>query len=305
MTIIRRDNVFETNSSSSHSVAIASGVPIWDTIPTDDCGYITIESQEFGWQIEKSNNPAIKAAYAFQSFLDPNKHELIKNIIKEVTGCNIVTFYDPPTKYSESQGYIDHQSTSTLNEALNKFITEDRGNEVDFLRNFIFNTNSILALGSDNYIMPLNHRDPLNQSYSHSISFTGELYGEKVEFKDYAKLIQWEEGTEFEWKRCNPIGQTIDYLLDDVRNNKYKPYSGTIFDYSGKYIENRGEKIDMVWEFYGVKMPIKKISNHTKTSFKYASGDKFSIYEREYFYSSKKKDIYTNIGFLVLEIKPI
>lgn len=49
-----RQQVFETNSSSSHSLTIASTGELLDTLGQD--GIITLNSQEFGWGIAEHDD---------------------------------------------------------------------------------------------------------------------------------------------------------------------------------------------------------------------------------------------------------
>lgn len=309
MTTIRRDNVFETNSSSSHSVAIAYGVPVWDTIPTNEYGDVVIRSKEFGWQIEKVNDAETKAAYAFQSLTDDASQDMIKEVIQEVTECKNVIFFNPADEYSNASGYIDHDSVGRLKTGLDKFLAENRGVKKDFLKNFIFNSNSILALGNDNSAMPLNHGDPINQEYSHAVSFSGELYGEKVQFNNYAKLINWDEGfvssEENEWK--NDFNKILGYLLDEVKETKYYPSSIRNYDEV-----NRGNGISIDWDWIVPKIDKKKSKKekHIRLSKyeekgKFADGNKLFIFEVEYVYGKGSTNIYTDIGHLIMNITPI
>jgi hypothetical protein len=129
-----RSGVWETNSSSSHSVSIADETKqfVLDTLYPNDEGVIVIEGDEFGWDWFKHNDAATKASYAAIQFqYDDTTLDLIREIIMEQTGADDVTF-------NLDSGYIDHDSRGILSSS-----KED-------LRNFIFNKNSWLFGGNDN-----------------------------------------------------------------------------------------------------------------------------------------------------------
>lgn len=62
MNTVRRRFVFETNSSSSHSISIVSGDYIPDKIYVDETGTCNIFPGEFGWEIEDFYDAASKAS---------------------------------------------------------------------------------------------------------------------------------------------------------------------------------------------------------------------------------------------------
>jgi hypothetical protein len=125
-----RHSVFETNSSSSHSVSIADKTKdfVLDTIYPNQDGVIVLTGGEFGWEYFKHNDAYTKANYAAQA-LGPNS--VLEDIIIEQTGANAVIF-------NTESGYIDHDSYGLI--STNK----------ETLRNFIFNKNSWLFGGNDN-----------------------------------------------------------------------------------------------------------------------------------------------------------
>lgn len=130
-----RKGVFETNSSSSHSIALATEDKefVLDTIYPNQDGIITINGDEYGWDWFKHNDSITKASYAAQQFMN-NDHmlDVLKEVIMEQTGATDVVFE------GLDSGYVDHDSYGIVSE--NK----------DELRNFIFNKNSWLFGGNDN-----------------------------------------------------------------------------------------------------------------------------------------------------------
>jgi len=130
-----RKGVFETNSSSSHSIAIATEDKefVLDTIYPDQNGIIIVEGDEYGWEWFKHNDAGSKASYSAQSFAnDDYQLDVLKEVIMEQTGATDVVFV------GLNDGYIDHDSYGIVPKSKEE------------LRNFIFNKNSWLFGGNDN-----------------------------------------------------------------------------------------------------------------------------------------------------------
>ena len=130
-----RIGVFEVNSSSSHSVSVASDSMefVKDIIYPDQFGNITLTGGEFGWEYFKFNDAINKANYVAQVF--NNNHHLLgilKEVIIEQTGASDVIFDNL------DNGYVDHESYGIL------------GLGSEWLKNFIFNKNSWIFGGNDN-----------------------------------------------------------------------------------------------------------------------------------------------------------
>lgn len=126
-----RHSCFETNSSSSHCLAIRDGVDTYDTsifrhINKDGILDLTNERCDFGWEYEKLENSAEKAVYLYHS-----RQDIAKDVILEYTKALDVIF--------PSDGYIDHQSVDELG----KLTAQDA-------KEFVFNPNWIMCLGNDN-----------------------------------------------------------------------------------------------------------------------------------------------------------
>lgn len=131
-TLIRK-GVFETNSSSSHTISLATEDKqfVLDTIYPDQHGVIRLTGGEFGWDWFKHNDTITKANYSAVDFQNnEDALEMLSEVIKEQTGASEIVF--------NIDGYIDHDSVGLV--PRNK---ED-------LKNFIFNKNSWLFGGNDN-----------------------------------------------------------------------------------------------------------------------------------------------------------
>lgn len=131
-----RKSVFETNSSSCHSISLASFDKefVIDTIYPDQFGKIYVEGGEFGWHWERYNDAKTKLSYAFQDGVDIG---LLSKVVMDQTGATEVVF----DAKSKQEGYIDHESVGNA-----RSICVDETST----RNFIFNKNSWLFTGNDN-----------------------------------------------------------------------------------------------------------------------------------------------------------
>lgn len=171
MTTNIRTGVFETNSSSSHSITLCiSPVSSMDKIPLTEDGEARIYPGEFGWGISDHNDAPTKASYclvhamstlpretiemddngdsdeppkpphATQAELKLPLVQMLERVIKRGTKCEQVKFV-PDSGY-DRWGYIDHQSTDV---PYTVFTDEDT------LFRFIFNPRSELHIDNDNH----------------------------------------------------------------------------------------------------------------------------------------------------------
>ena len=135
-----RHNVFETNSSSSHSISISSECNgILETLPVEN-GVVTISGGSFHREWARYNDSATKATYAYEFAKEASEDLLAMfvDVIKEHTGAKEVKFNE------EVYGGIDHQSgPGEGGDAFNAFADKET------LKNWIFNPFSWLFLGSD------------------------------------------------------------------------------------------------------------------------------------------------------------
>jgi len=138
-----REGVFETNSSSMHSIHIARAAKTYDTIVPNDQGEIILTGGEFGWEQETYRGSTTKANYcAVDTEGNPELRATLEKVIKDHTGAKSVVF-DITTDYSgDYHSYIDHESVGTSHEA---FESEET------LKEFIFNPESCLITDNDNH----------------------------------------------------------------------------------------------------------------------------------------------------------
>lgn len=162
-----RNSVFETNSSSCHSISIADKVDFNDVPSPNAEGNIHITSGEFGWEEDSYRGFFDKASYLAVYIRDWAKEEkesfkqIFENLIKETTACYNITYEDSFWDFEERSykgsdgnqvvyqaklgyGYIDHQSVEDKD--LHYLFTD-----VDKLKAFLFCSNSILETDNDNH----------------------------------------------------------------------------------------------------------------------------------------------------------
>ena len=121
-----RNGVFETNSSSVHSISICNRELEQNKMLIADDGYIHIELGEFGWAIRNYSDQYSKLSYLItmavhlndfyiwccnqeerkleiEAFMQTEDFKHISDEISKYAGCNGIII-------DESEGYIDHQS---------------------------------------------------------------------------------------------------------------------------------------------------------------------------------------------------
>lgn len=162
MKQIRR-GVFETNSSSTHSVTVdhSKGLSPNYLYVSED-GYIHVEFGEFGWEIWDYTDQESRLSYLLtmarylngcneaywgdetneadiENFIETHDFERINEVVAECAGCKGL-WLEP------SDGYIDHQSRedySTLDDFLREYDTD--------IKEFIFGAGVTLRTDNDNH----------------------------------------------------------------------------------------------------------------------------------------------------------
>lgn len=146
-----RHGIFETNSSSSHSISINESTFLYDSIAPNKDGHIILHGGQFGWAWEKFDDCLTKANYcAVHASHSEDLTRRLKNVIKEHTGAKDVIIVASEDYNHANWSYIDHESLGTCDVAFKSDET---------LKNFIFNRKSILYTGNDNESAPPNFFD--------------------------------------------------------------------------------------------------------------------------------------------------
>ena len=146
---VRRDGVFETNSSSTHSICIDRGAFVLSNDIEVQDGVAMICGGEFGWEVEDFFDSTTKASYCLtyiegQRECEPEEAErrtiMLENVVKRGTGAREVRFVNG------QYDMIDHQSAWGEDQACEPAFESE-----DALYQFIFNRTSFLHTDNDNY----------------------------------------------------------------------------------------------------------------------------------------------------------
>lgn len=159
-----RNNVFETNSSSTHSITI-NGLKDNMVLPYEKDN-IEISFGEYGWEQERYSSYQDKLSYVLTMIqyhlpYSYDSEEMGKNIVNTILSSNyykwleeMVWDYCKKTLSVEEggsdwspAGYIDHQSTDILDE----WWSDDEGKFKDSMKDFIFNSKYGFVTDNDNH----------------------------------------------------------------------------------------------------------------------------------------------------------
>jgi hypothetical protein len=178
--IQKRIKIFETNSSSTHSIVVNSKdiSKLNNTLHTlhtsDNKSYVIVECNEFGWGVDQYTDAKMKLSYLVTYICSRISHDNIKkikdtsilnkdiiiknnlletqyielftkleNIICKFCNCDELKIKFDADDYFPF-GYIDHQSTAV---PLKMLHSDD-----DYIIDYIFNPNSTLCIDNDNHI---------------------------------------------------------------------------------------------------------------------------------------------------------
>jgi hypothetical protein len=201
ITVKIRHKMPETNSSSSHSLAIYRNNPRKSklTLKLDDKNEVTIPNYPdgFGWGWEYILDPGVRACYVISCICGLfsrntfSKHkDKFEKIIKDYTGAVKVNYEWAPNGDTKTlrdlAPCVDHQSISDMYEKIN--ISEDS------MRDFIFSNQSHLIIGGED-VTPLNIMLSENPHADYKVFITLRLLGEREIGKDITvKLEKWPGG---------------------------------------------------------------------------------------------------------------
>jgi hypothetical protein len=153
-----RKNVFETNSSSMHSLCMVGS----DRMLKCEYGdVVTIRPGEFGWGGDGVDTPLEKLQYicTMIQYKDSEVYDDAKSVsesiyfkwvsemFKDYTGSDLKYVPLGNTGSCYDDGYIDHQSTDTLDEKW----SEDEVTFKNNMRDIVFNEKYFIAVDNDNH----------------------------------------------------------------------------------------------------------------------------------------------------------
>lgn len=161
-----RSGVFETNSSSTHSLSLSPTMDNMVPPPIPESmlvyGVMYVIPGEFGWEEETYHDVESKLSYLYtdamshipyerdSKTIDPNtpesriefeKLQIIADAVKKYSGVDVLFNVQRDDYYPF--GYIDHQSYGTCGEVW------DEG--VDGIIRFVFSNNSYFTTDNDNH----------------------------------------------------------------------------------------------------------------------------------------------------------
>jgi hypothetical protein len=152
MKVIRK-SVFETNSSSMHSLVMIGK----DRMGTYNFGEsVTVKSNEYGWSGDDLTSPLEKLSYIVTmiqykdssgDIAESKYFKWLTEIFKDYTGSELVYQpYDETDKYYKD-GYIDHQSTDMLDGQWSDNEEEFKNN----MKDIVFNDKYFIIIDNDNH----------------------------------------------------------------------------------------------------------------------------------------------------------
>jgi hypothetical protein len=140
-----RRNVFETNSSSMHSLSIIKRKDNqYDYLGKDET--LFIELGEYGWGYDELHTAGEKLNYVltkiYYDAIDEESLNIVKDLVLQKTGCDIEI-----ENYNDGNFWIDHQSIDMLSKQQQASGLCYR----DFIENVIFNPNYVIIIDNDNH----------------------------------------------------------------------------------------------------------------------------------------------------------
>lgn len=160
-----RTGVFETNSSSTHSICIAKNKGIGSLkLPKK----IYFRHGEFGWENRIIKTAEEKASYLYQAICDNYDKKEKERIINKLY-CNLIEYRvesefetDEVDRYGFAVGYIDHSDD------LKKWVEAVMSNRKRLIQ-YLFSEESFVHTGNDN-----EERDvSIHVSYRHEEYYKG------------------------------------------------------------------------------------------------------------------------------------
>ncbi len=211
-----RHSVFETNSSSSHSVSISiDSEGILTSLAPNKKGVLTIPTNSYGWEWNSTNDTMEKLSYAsVWAKDDPKLTEMLVETVKAHTGAKKVIFENVQDQY------IDHQSAQSEGGEGKEIFTSPTT-----LKHWLFSPACYLFTGNDNEDAPPNFYDvEIDITYTHELSVEGTHYTHKFsEYPSEEELVKALQNIAKRLPLCNQnYGRNKEFSWCDVRYNSYQ-----------------------------------------------------------------------------------
>jgi len=157
-----RRNVFETNSSSTHSLCVTK-----NNILDQKQESLNFSIGEFGWEHDTLRSSFEKASYLYTAILINEKVELLDSVKVILENNNVEYEFEEPKYDGDDEykylkyGYIDHGNE------LDDFL--GICNDEDKLMRFLFSSESFILTGNDNSGCDVD----INVNYDHEEYYKG------------------------------------------------------------------------------------------------------------------------------------
>jgi len=149
-----RRYVFETNSSSTHSMCITK-----NNVLNQKSDYIKFRTGDFGWEQDTLSSVSEKVSYLYTGILQCDREDLIKDI-KNILDKNNIEYEFEDT--NGDNGYVDHGGE------LFDFLEEVCKEENKLMR-YLFSSESFVLTGNDNSESDVS----INVNYDHDEYYKG------------------------------------------------------------------------------------------------------------------------------------
>lgn len=159
-----RRSVFETNSSSMHSLSIKGRKGITEYLHVDaDSNKVITKFGGFGWGYEKYNDPETKLSYlvtmlmathpycfSLEELYETEDFKKINDVVASRCKCDGITIDEEIKEvcyegmsWADHDGYIDHQSVERIDDLMKEYDCT--------IEEFIFDKGIELIIDNDNH----------------------------------------------------------------------------------------------------------------------------------------------------------
>lgn len=146
MIKIRR-NVFETNSSSVHSIVVCN-----EALDDNHAPFIFFQLGNFGWSMDVLDDDWSRASYFYTAACQLRRHDVKDEIIELLAPFNIDCSFDEenPPQYVDYGGfhYLDNGNIDHVDEC-QEFV-DTLMNDGEMLARFLLDDRSFVVTGNDN-----------------------------------------------------------------------------------------------------------------------------------------------------------
>lgn len=165
-----RRGVFETNSSSAHSICIATNRNTELSYPAK----LVFRCEDFGWGFDRLDTPEEKAAYLYASFLNLYSREKAQDvmafIMETLDSVGVECEFDEAVYHNYGSGsYVVNASIDHCGEDDHqRFVDKTTSNKGRLLR-YLFSEDSFVLTGNDNSDMDVD----IHALYPHEEYYKG------------------------------------------------------------------------------------------------------------------------------------